>query len=92
VKETEPSIERNSSKLGIISFFKYTANTGMLCTHSFLAPNLMTFKQHKDHKHVDEIVLYTGFNGDVFFFNKKFDSADPDKENFELCLQVINKE
>ena len=29
VKETEPSIERNSSKLGVISFFSYTARTGM---------------------------------------------------------------
>ena len=41
---------------------------------------------------MDEIVLYTGHNGDVFFFNKKFDSQQMENSsNFDLCLQVINK-
>ena len=46
----------------------------MLCTHSFLAQNPLLGVQSSEHKHVDEIVLYTGLNGDVFFFNKSYDS------------------
>ena len=74
VQEVEPTIERNSEKVAIISFHEYTGRLGMLCTHSFLAQNPLLMTQPNEHKHVDEIVLYTGLNGDVFLFNKKYDS------------------
>ena len=33
--------DRKAKNLGLISFYEYTAEQGIRCTHSFLAPNLL---------------------------------------------------
>ena len=91
--EKDPCQARNSQKLGIISFYKYTQEQGIWCTHSFFAPNPVTFKSNGTS--ASEIVLFKGNNGDIFFFNQKeviMPGGSGNEKQLDLYLQILDTE
>ena len=56
----------------MISYWEYTSEGGIECTHSFFALNRCT-------------KLFTGHNGEVFYFEK-----ERDNERVHLTLHILN--
>jgi len=69
LQEEEPNPARNAKNLGIISFYEHSKEKGIWCTHSFFVPNPVIFRTNG--KAAQELVLYKGSTGDIFFFNQK---------------------
>lgn len=68
LQEENPIPARNSEKMAIISYFEYSGEYGLLCTHAFFASNPVLFGDKKDSP---QLCLFTGRNGDIFFFNER---------------------
>ena len=58
LKEVEPCRARTADLCSMVSFWDYTPEEGVQCKHSFFIPNRCT-------------KLFTGHNGDVFYFEKE---------------------
>lgn len=60
---------RNAKKLAIISFVEYFEEYGIQCTHAFFVANPIVFADIS--RTLSKTVLFTGRNGEIFFFNVK---------------------
>ena len=72
IVEAQPNSARNAKEMGMISFFSYSTQLGIHCTHSFFVANPIFFKWKGGlNKAVSEICLYRSRTNEIFFFNKK---------------------
>lgn len=74
MREVEPCRARDAQLCSMISYWEYSLQKGIRCVHSFYIPNRCT-------------KLFTGHNGEVFYFERAVDN-----ERVHLVLNILNLE
>ena len=82
--ETEPNLARNSKEMAMISFFDYSSEQGIFCTHSFFVPNPIYMKRNGTC--ASEIFIYKGRTNELFFFNLEEVCTSGDTTEYDLHL------
>lgn len=77
--------------MAIISFVEYSPAIGIHCTHSFFVSNPIIFSYSIKTPSDSGILLFTGRNGDIFFFHEKMVTKDKDKLS-DLQMQILLKD